>query len=505
VRKEDYGEPGSSDYRKNMAMATAALSEKFGVARHKIVAGGEEGDQAKHAHVQHVIVSIIHRVKEGRKRSEMMDFMDICNVSQLGGDLSSDNPVDWWDGTEIDLWKDWDLCSEEQIRRWQFSVNKFFSDGDRIASNWLQAFVYNSSTDSLRTAVAKKYDKLPPTQKGGVIYLFLTLREMFLMSREVKDAMLKFLEIFKRNGVSRYTGENVLVVSEEILGVCKRLDAVDALLDDHVFDVLAGLSICANKKFRDTFALLSQNAELDNLAVLGTIPLNATPMEQIEAILEKAVDMYDKLSTAQVWNRTSKGGPSAMSGTIVEDVDCWNCNGKGHQSKECTKPRNKALWEKNFKAFKEKRRTGGGGGSKGKGKTDSPDYNRKQWETHGISLVNGKLHVMCKKCGPNTTHSTGLHNEFIEKGSAFRLKASHPYAKECIAHGQSNPVISGSTATTNQPAPPSTAPTPAPPSGSSLITIDRNKLEQSLSDFERNSTDPNASQMSEMFRSLFLN
>jgi hypothetical protein len=124
--------------------------------------------------------------------------------------------------------------------------------------------------------------------------------------------------------------------------------------------------------------LLSQNAELDNLAVLGTIPL---------AILEKAVDMYDKLSTAQVWNRTSKGGPSAMSGTIVEDVDCWNCNGKGHQSKECTKPRNKALWEKNFKAFKEKRRTGGGGGSKGKGKTDSPDYNRKQWDFFKLALA----------------------------------------------------------------------------------------------------------------------
>jgi hypothetical protein len=44
LRKEDYGAPGSSDYRKNMAMATSGLSEKFGVARHKIIAGGEEGD-----------------------------------------------------------------------------------------------------------------------------------------------------------------------------------------------------------------------------------------------------------------------------------------------------------------------------------------------------------------------------------------------------------------------------------------------------------------------------
>ena len=48
LKKENYGELGSSDYWKNMAMATAALYEKFGVARHKIVTSEEEGDQTKH-------------------------------------------------------------------------------------------------------------------------------------------------------------------------------------------------------------------------------------------------------------------------------------------------------------------------------------------------------------------------------------------------------------------------------------------------------------------------
>ena len=100
-------------------------------------------------------------------------------------------------------------------------MNKFFSDDERNASNWLQVVFYNSSTDLLQTVVAKKYDKLPLNQKGGVTYLFLTLCEMFQMSRKVKEAMFKFLDIFKRNGVSHYTGNNVLVVSEEILGICK--------------------------------------------------------------------------------------------------------------------------------------------------------------------------------------------------------------------------------------------------------------------------------------------
>ncbi len=101
-----YGVSGSSDYKKNMSMATAELPVKFGVACHKIVSGGEEGDQSKSAHVQQVIVSIIHRVKEGLQHSEAIDFMDIGTVSGLGGNLGSSNPCNWWDGSETNIWVD---------------------------------------------------------------------------------------------------------------------------------------------------------------------------------------------------------------------------------------------------------------------------------------------------------------------------------------------------------------------------------------------------------------
>jgi hypothetical protein len=49
LSKAAYGKPGSSDYRKNKLMATASLSEKFGVARHKVTTDVEEGDQDKYA------------------------------------------------------------------------------------------------------------------------------------------------------------------------------------------------------------------------------------------------------------------------------------------------------------------------------------------------------------------------------------------------------------------------------------------------------------------------
>jgi hypothetical protein len=379
-----------------------------------------------------------------------MDFMDICTVANPTGNLNSPDPRDWWDGSEINIWEDWDKCTEAQIRRWQFSVNKFFGEGDRIASNWLQTFVYNSSTDSLKTAVAKKYEKLPSNQKAGVIYLYMSLCEMFQMSREVKEAMYKFLDIFRRNGVARYTGENVLVVSEEVLGVCKRLDAVGALLEEHVIDVLSGLSICTNSRFRDMFKHLKQSAELENLHVLGTISLDSTPMEQIEPIFDKAIDQYDKLCLAQVWNRTTKGGPSAHHlNSIVDAVDkCWNCNQEGHQARQCPKPRNKATFEKNLRAYKDSVRSRGGGGQGGSGsgggggdKKDgpakgTPEYHRKQWEHNACQMVDGKLYIDCKVCGLNTTHSSRDHKIWVRKGSAYKIMPDHFYAKERARLGQ---------------------------------------------------------------------
>ena len=67
LRKQDYGKPGSTEYRKNRDMATHPLAEKFGVARHKIVSDAKEGDISRHMHMQQVIVGILHRVKEGHE------------------------------------------------------------------------------------------------------------------------------------------------------------------------------------------------------------------------------------------------------------------------------------------------------------------------------------------------------------------------------------------------------------------------------------------------------
>jgi hypothetical protein len=176
------------------------------------------------------------------------------------------------------------------------------------------------------------------------------------------------------------TSSNKMVCLILILGVCKRLDAVSALQEDHLIDVLSGLTICTNKRFRTTMEHLKNNSDLGNLTILSKIEADSTPMEQIGAILDNAVDMYDNLCKAQIWNRTTNGRPSALNNIVQMVDDCWNCNGKGHRATNYPKPRNKALFEKNFTAYHEAKEKGTGGENKGSGGGDggtSGNYTRK--------------------------------------------------------------------------------------------------------------------------------
>ena len=93
----------------------------------------------------------------------------------------------------IIMFDDWQKCGLDQVMAWQWSINKRFSSEDRIASSWLKQFMYASSADALRAAVAAKHEKIDNRARGGVTYTYLVLCEMFEMSREVKAFMLDFI------------------------------------------------------------------------------------------------------------------------------------------------------------------------------------------------------------------------------------------------------------------------------------------------------------------------
>ena len=119
--------------------------------------------------------------------------------------------------------------------------------------------------------------------------------------------MLTFIEFFKKNGIAKYSGENVLLAAEQLLGVCKRLDAVKSLTEEHVHDILTGLSIVNNTRFKSMYKLMADQSDLGNQLLPG-LTEESSPMDKIEAVLEKGTDMYDFLCHAKKWNMAKKGG-----------------------------------------------------------------------------------------------------------------------------------------------------------------------------------------------------
>ena len=121
----------------------------------------QDRDQRKFLYVHKVIVDVLHCVTEGHPRSKLIDFMDIYILPKLDPSaVGSEDCGEWWDASVNDIWLDWDTMTLNQVSAWQYCINKCVGTGDRTASIWLKKFVYNSSTMSLRLAVAAKYNKL---------------------------------------------------------------------------------------------------------------------------------------------------------------------------------------------------------------------------------------------------------------------------------------------------------------------------------------------------------
>ena len=159
---------------------------------------------------------------------------------------------------------------------------------------------------------------------------------MFRMSKEIMQAMLSFLDRFHRLGIASYQGENVLLASEEILGVCRRLNSINAITSEHIHDVLVGLSIAQNSRFRKMFECMAQSADLDT-TILPNIPYDATPLDIIELRWEKTVDMHDFLGTTGQWNVAKKGGCLyvANSNSNNDHYKCWNCEKLDYNLRKC--------------------------------------------------------------------------------------------------------------------------------------------------------------------------
>ena len=210
---------------------------------------------------------------------------------------------------------------------------------DRTSSKWLKVLLVNSCTPDLNREVETEYNKLQKSEKGGVIYLYLMLKSRFTLTREVKSAIISYLQYWKTKGLARVTGENMVQAQLLILGACKRLDAVRELHMDYVIDVLEGLCKSSNADFREMFQVVLQLAWMGSFSTLDGITKNLSPMDMIEAILTKAANEYSSICAGGRWNlpnpRTGRGAY-----TFGNKPKCWNCGKEGHSMRDCKQPKN---------------------------------------------------------------------------------------------------------------------------------------------------------------------
>ena len=286
--------------------------------------------------------------------------------------------------------------------------------------------------------MGKKYEELEVKLRGGVIYAYLTLREMFEVNRDTQESMQSFLQFFKKRGVAHYPGENVVVASAELLGVSKRLASVNALTSENVHDVLTGLSICNNTRFKEMFSQLARSKDLGNVDILPTIRKSDPPEMQIDKILEKAVSVYSMFCKVSKWNMAKKGGGGgghkaykASADPAYKDGVCWNCGEEGCRPKTCKKPQDKARQQRCYEAWKKAGKPKQGSASDKKtpsvaSPSSTTERQRKVWGASGIHMHNGVLMANYKTCGGLvSSHTTKTHAEWAKDPANFRLPDNH--------------------------------------------------------------------------------
>ena len=262
VPKHRRGIYGSRDYLRNLDAATTPLEPKLGVPSHFVSSCDgetETGNQTKSQMIEEVFVSNHDKLQQALLRVEYYDMMAVFMVPTVRSKYGT-KPNEIFNNDGKNLFLHWDSLRWEDVCLWQKTLNKWAGDDDRTSSKWAQSFLYKSSTLELRERVDSQYQSLPATFKGGVTYLYLQLKVMFHMTRDMITALKTFLKKIEETGLRRYPDENMARLQKEVQAVCVRLDEVGALPEETVIDILSGLTHCSVPEFTKLFDFLLQNA-----------------------------------------------------------------------------------------------------------------------------------------------------------------------------------------------------------------------------------------------------
>ncbi len=81
----------------------------------------------------------------------------------------------------------------------------------------------------LRQCVDVHYNSLDAVKKGGVVYFYFILQEMFQMTTNVVTALNTTFTKFKKEGLLKICDENVSVAAHQLEGVATCLNEIGEL------------------------------------------------------------------------------------------------------------------------------------------------------------------------------------------------------------------------------------------------------------------------------------
>jgi hypothetical protein len=272
------------------------------------------------------------------------------------------------------------------------------------------------------------------------------------LNRDTTASLVSFLKLFYSKGLRCYQGENVALARKELLAVCSRLSEARELPQETPLDILNGLTLCSVDEFKTLFEHKLQQSKASSLE--GNKHFSqAELLAEIRILLSTAAQYYGSLNMSDKWNLPRNQRVNVFG--TPNELQCWNCGKKGHGLNDCTEPRN----DKRIAENREKWEASGGKSksrkSKKKGARGHNNYEREKWAPpktgeSGVRHIDGNPHAYCGKthnglvCGWNTSHSTGYHKKWVDKGSSFNLAHECPTHELVLKTSGSNPKPSSS-------------------------------------------------------------
>jgi len=174
-------------------------------------------------------------------------------------------------------------------------------------------------------------------QDDGTVILKIMLDQMFCLTTDMVQALQDFLEHFRAKDLAHVPGENVVVITKQLLVVSTRLAEVNKLPTKTVKCVLQGFALSSVDKFKEPFELMLMQKQIDDMnKVVGLKLSSDLTLACIKTICIKATTTYESLSLSNEWN--------IPLGTALS---CWNCGSEKHRADKCNQPRDNKEFGKN--------------------------------------------------------------------------------------------------------------------------------------------------------------